>query len=263
MKKTDKTQFNSSVESLKKTKMLENDRNDMESSIFSALDTRIPVIPGFIPSPYQHSVFERTKKPLILGLSGIVIFSGSLAFAANGALPGDTLYKIKTKVTEPLVLLFKHDPTERAEYQLGLANKRAAEIKILKDRNTLTVEQSKEANEIMMNNINAAWDDSENITTGAKGSIQIDIQRVKSDLINSTNNGIDSSSSLKATSTISSSNMNNGSSSIDLKQDLKVNSSGNRLIDANGTTPHNSSASSSPISKPDLSFPSKNTPDLN
>ncbi len=69
----------------------------------------------------------------------LLLVSGT-AWAAEGALPGDTLYAWKTKVNEPARLAFLPTPVARAEWSVELISRRLNEADSLASNGQLDVE---------------------------------------------------------------------------------------------------------------------------
>jgi hypothetical protein len=153
MEKINKEQFNTSLESLKKTKPSSSDAASIKASILSSLPGRVPVAPLIIPSPYLKNI----RRPIFATVAGALLLAGSLSYAANFTIPGDLLYAIKTHINEPVILALKSDEREKAEYQLELAKKRMIEMEELYKQNGIDVQSNTEvASELFNKHINAA-----------------------------------------------------------------------------------------------------------
>lgn len=72
--------------------------------------------------------------------SSLLLLVGGTAWAAEGALPGDTLYAWKTKVNEPARLAFLPTPIARAEWSMELMTRRLNEAEKLAADGRLTSE---------------------------------------------------------------------------------------------------------------------------
>lgn len=87
-----------------------------------------------IPSPWPpffHA--KRFQAALLLGVI-IVSYGSSAALAAEGALPGDVLYPVKTRVVEPLArLVAARTPTAKADFEATLLDRRLREAEALLD----------------------------------------------------------------------------------------------------------------------------------
>lgn len=70
----------------------------------------------------------------------LVTLSSSVAYAAEGALPGDPLYSVKVSVTEPVRTLLARSPASQAGWQMTLAERRLNEATALAQKGTLAIE---------------------------------------------------------------------------------------------------------------------------
>ncbi|MES2994828.1 MAG: DUF5667 domain-containing protein [Patescibacteria group bacterium] len=86
------------------------------------------------PSPFM--VFITARRTSYAGALLLFIFvtGGGAALGAEGAVPGDALYGLKTKVNEKVITSFANSNEERARVSAQLATRRADEaIVLLKD----------------------------------------------------------------------------------------------------------------------------------
>lgn len=96
-------------------------------------------------SPYSApsmSHFFTAGKILAFALILVMVSGGTLAFAAENALPGDVLYPIKINVNEPIRGALAVTPEEKADWQATRVERRLSEISILSGRNALTADRS-------------------------------------------------------------------------------------------------------------------------
>lgn len=83
---------------------------------------------------FIESLFVLMRRPALAGVMTVAVFaltSGGVAYAAEGALPGDTLYPVKVAVTEPLRTALAGTPGAKAEWQIALAERRINEAATL------------------------------------------------------------------------------------------------------------------------------------
>jgi len=94
-------------------------------------------------SPY---VFVSTHRWMTaLASLVLVVFAGSsTAFAAQGSLPGQPLYALKTKVLEPVAVALAATPAAKAAVHVALAQKRVDEAETLAQKGQLTASTSAE-----------------------------------------------------------------------------------------------------------------------
>lgn len=67
----------------------------------------------------------------------LVLFSGGIAYAAEGVLPGNVLYPIKTALIEPIQIALAASPEARASLQMKFAERRISEAAILANEKRL------------------------------------------------------------------------------------------------------------------------------
>lgn len=80
------------------------------------------------------NIFNSTYSRPALAFALVVVFvctSGSVAFAAEGSLPGDFLYLLKVKVTEPIRDVLAVSDQSRAKWGLRKAERRVREFEAL------------------------------------------------------------------------------------------------------------------------------------
>jgi hypothetical protein len=81
---------------------------------------------------------------LILALTG-----GTLSYAAESSLPGDLLYPIKVKVTEPVRDVLAVKPEVNAKWQVEKTERRMQEIETLSVQDKLDDKKEKDINELI------------------------------------------------------------------------------------------------------------------
>ncbi len=84
------------------------------------------------PSPYTNvSLFLRVRYVVPVTLILSLVLGGGTAFAAEGALPGDTLYPMKIHLNEKVETLLAPTPEARAEVAAAQALRRVSEAETL------------------------------------------------------------------------------------------------------------------------------------
>jgi hypothetical protein len=86
---------------------------------------------GLLPAISQQSASFGKKKYALSFIAGTLIVTGGLSTFAQGALPGDFLYPVKTKVTEQVQVALLTTPEEKAHAEAILATKRLEEAETL------------------------------------------------------------------------------------------------------------------------------------
>ncbi len=88
----------------------------------------------FHPAPEPITTYTVTRdwfiflqRPIAASLVLVLVVGSGVSYAAEGALPGDTLYTIKTSVNEPLKVALASSAEEEAEVEIELAERRIQE----------------------------------------------------------------------------------------------------------------------------------------
>lgn len=89
---------------------------------------------------FQNLFVYISKHTVSVGLLVLCVLGGSISYAAEGALPGDALYRIKVGINEPLRETFAFSDTKKAEVEVMLAERRLFEVTELASIGTLTPE---------------------------------------------------------------------------------------------------------------------------
>lgn len=94
----------------------------------------------------QNSLFSQLSKKTIMmiGLIVALLLSGSVSYAAEGSLPGDTLYPIKTEVNERVMGALALSDEAEAHLEAKLAAKRLDEAEKLAKKGKLDAQASAE-----------------------------------------------------------------------------------------------------------------------
>ena len=103
--------------------MTEAEKNAMRARIFG------------MPSPIFVFFSARSVVSSLIVL--VVLVSTGTAYAAQGALPGDPLYKIKISVNEQIETALAATPVQKAHVQAALATRRVEEAEVLAERGAL------------------------------------------------------------------------------------------------------------------------------
>lgn len=106
------------------------------------------VKPGVL-SPYALLGRMRNFKTLSLVSLGGLVLGGSVAFAAEGTLPGDLLYPVKTEINERVRGMAALTPQAKAAWEVRQVERRLEEIEKLAARS----EVSPAAKELAQNNL--------------------------------------------------------------------------------------------------------------
>ncbi|PSO45517.1 MAG: hypothetical protein BRC22_00815, partial [Parcubacteria group bacterium QH_9_35_7] len=90
-----------------------------------------------------------TKKAMTASIvaAAMVLIGGGTSVAAQDAMPGDTLYPVKTNVNEEVVSALQLSSKAKAEYESKLADRRLEEVSQLAAEGRLSSEAATEARE--------------------------------------------------------------------------------------------------------------------
>ena len=82
-----------------------------------------------IPSPYSFMRKARGFKAVTATVIGGLLIGGTVSFAAEGVLPGNVLYPVKTQVNERVRGLVAVTPQAKAGWDIALVERRLSEMK--------------------------------------------------------------------------------------------------------------------------------------
>jgi hypothetical protein len=124
-------------------RMTESEKSLMRSRIEETM-SHFPIreahsAPAPVKSPFRFGAFARSFAFMMIGF---IAGGGGLAFASEQALPGDTLYAIKTEVTEEIVAAFQPTPEAKIAWEEERIKRRAAEIAMLQVKGELKEERA-------------------------------------------------------------------------------------------------------------------------
>ncbi len=132
---------------LKQVRMTENERELLESRLteYRALKP-LPPAPVRVASPLSFLTFARPM-PVFASLAILLLVGGSVAQAAEGAVPGDLLYPVKTAVTEPVREALAVDSEAKVAVEVWKAERRLEEAQTLAVRAAMTEETTERLEE--------------------------------------------------------------------------------------------------------------------
>lgn len=85
--------------------------------------------PRGVPSPYSFMRKTRGYRVVSATIIGGLLIGGTVSFAAEGVLPGNVLYPVKTQVNERVRGLVATTPHAKAEWDIALVERRLSEMK--------------------------------------------------------------------------------------------------------------------------------------
>lgn len=128
----------------REVKLTDSERLSMRSHLETQM--RISRVTPAQSSPYFSSFsFTRLAQAAVFMFIGIIVGGGSIGYISASALPGDTLYPVKTDVIEKVKGSFATSPEARLSYQEELMYKRLEEIDTLKKEDRLDEKTSASA----------------------------------------------------------------------------------------------------------------------
>lgn len=101
-------------------------------------------------SPWSHLFFSKRVQAIFLSVLIILGYGSSITLAAEGALPGDILYPIKTRVTEPVArLVAATSPAAEAKFETKLLERRLQEVESLETDKKLDQELKQKVRKVI------------------------------------------------------------------------------------------------------------------
>lgn len=111
---------------------------------------RESVVQRPVPSPWSQIFFSKHVQAAFLSVIIVIGYGSSVSLAAEGALPGDILYPVKTRVTEPVARLIKAtSPAAEAKFETRLLEKRLEEAESLETGKKLDLELKQEVRKVI------------------------------------------------------------------------------------------------------------------
>lgn len=94
--------------------------------------------------------FSKPVQAAFLSVIIVIGYGGSVSLAAEGALPGDILYSVKTRVTEPVArLITATSPAAEAKFETRLLEKRLEEAESLETNKKLDPKITQEVRKVI------------------------------------------------------------------------------------------------------------------
>ena len=122
------------IQELKKVVTLSSQEKDVHREAVRAFVRTHPQT--HVPSPYSF-IFTSLRYAVVALL--IVSLTGSgVAYAAERSLPGNPLYVVKAKITEPVRVALTQNPEKRTELEVELIERRLKEVAKVSSQKKLT-----------------------------------------------------------------------------------------------------------------------------
>lgn len=130
--------FNNATKEAQKTALLPKEKADIKLQLLRLIKEN-PQQKAFFANINWMSVNNRILARYVSAVLIIILVGGiSLSVAATDALPGDSLYAIKTGVNEKVMAMTLLSNQAKAEYDINLAQLRLEEIETIVLQNKLT-----------------------------------------------------------------------------------------------------------------------------
>ncbi len=100
-----------------------------------------------VVSPYSFMKRARGYRVLSATVIGGILIGGTVSFAAEGALPGNVLYPVKTELNERVRSVVAVTPEAKAEWDIKLVERRLSEVKEVSALDTVPLETKEVARE--------------------------------------------------------------------------------------------------------------------
>ncbi len=115
------------------------------------------------------------QRPVLAALALFIVTSSGISYAAEKALPGDTLYAIKTMVNEPARVALAIEPTAKAEVQIELAERRIEEATMLAAEGRLDTETQESLASAFETHANAVASAVDDVKTADAPSVSMEL----------------------------------------------------------------------------------------
>lgn len=143
-------QMNKGIQDLKNISLTNIEKENILKQVM-----KTPVVSPYIQKTIWS--FFKTHRSFAYVLGSVltfVVLGGGLAYAAEGSVPGDLLYPVKIRVTEPIRDALAITPAEKASWDAEKAVRRLNEAETLANKNKLTPQYQNELEQNFNKNVN-------------------------------------------------------------------------------------------------------------
>ncbi|MDO8741966.1 MAG: hypothetical protein Q7J45_00305 [bacterium] len=136
------------IKHLRSISLTEKERGELRVALLAKMRESTAQRP--VPSPWSHLFFSKRAQASCLSVIIVLGYGSSATLAAEGALPGDILYPIKTKVAEPVArLVAATSPAAEAKFETKLLERRLEEAETLETGKKLDQELKQEVRKVI------------------------------------------------------------------------------------------------------------------
>lgn len=118
----------------------QNERAKMDRVIHEYIAMKPLATTRITTTSLSYSWFSLAYRPIAAALAVVMVFGSGISYAAEGALPGDVLYGVKTNINEAAKVALAGSAEAKAEVQIELAERRIEEATILASEGRLDEE---------------------------------------------------------------------------------------------------------------------------
>lgn len=128
---------------MKKISLTKEEKNKMLNNLSIYADLNMPILKPNIEKVLSfYGMQINTRMAYVLAsVLFLILIGGGAVYASENSLPGDMLYPIKTKITEPIVKTLSITPEAKAKTETRLTEKRLKEAEALEKKGRLTPEK--------------------------------------------------------------------------------------------------------------------------
>lgn len=119
-------------------KLSSNEKHTMHARLLQAMDASLSAAPAAASRPTKGLYYFMSPQfAMPLAALLVVMLGTTTVYAAEGALPGDPLYVIKTKVSEPIQGALAFSTEDKIQFHSSVAQTRLEEAEVLASQNRL------------------------------------------------------------------------------------------------------------------------------
>lgn len=125
------TKFEKHIENAGKEYSLSADEKARMQGVIASYMRHKPIRAPYSTTVISYGWISILHRPAAAALVLVLVFGSGVSYAAEGALPGDALYTVKTVVNEPVRVALAANAEVKAEVQMEIAERRIEEAAVL------------------------------------------------------------------------------------------------------------------------------------